>query len=254
MSLIASHAAESGHWYAQDGTPAYTIVGSNGKVRPTNLRDARKLNLVPSVTTIIKVAAQPGLDRWRQEQVLLAALTLPKIDSESDDDYIARILDDSKDAARSAADAGTDIHASIEAFYRGEVRDRHQEHVQGVIRALDESFGQQPWAAERSFAHDSGFGGKVDLHAPGLVVDVKTKEFTDPNKVQVYDEHLMQLAAYRIGLGMPEARCANLFVSRSVPGLCVIREWTQAELNTGWQMFHSLLNYWQLKNEIHRRF
>ena len=249
MSLIASHAAESGHWYDRNGEPAYTIVGANGKARPTTLRDARKLNLVPSVTTIIKVAAQPGLDRWKQEQTLLAALTLPKVDDESDSDYIARILDDSKEAARSAADAGTDIHASIEAFYHGEVRNRHQEHVQGFVTALQEHCGQHAWVAERSFSHESGFGGKVDLHAPGFVVDVKTKEFTDPAKVQGYDEHLMQLAAYRVGLGMPQARGINAFVSRSVPGLCVLREWTQAELDTGWKMFHALLTFWQLKND-----
>jgi hypothetical protein len=249
VSLIASHAAESGHWYDRNGEPAYTIVGANGKARPTTLRDARKLNLVPSVTTIIKVAAQPGLDRWKQEQTLLAALTLPKVDDESDSDYIARILDDSKEASRSAADAGTDIHASIEAFYRGEVRNRHQEHVQGFVTALQEHCGQHAWVAERSFSHESGFGGKIDLHAPGFVVDVKTKEFTDPAKVQGYDEHLMQLAAYRVGLGMPQARGINAFVSRSVPGLCVLREWTQAELDTGWKMFHALLTFWQLKND-----
>jgi len=195
MSLIASHAAESGHWYDRNGLPTYTIMGANGKIRSTTLRDARKHNLVPSVTTIINVAAKPGLDRWKQEQVLLAALTLPKIDAESDAEFIARILDDSKDASRSAADAGTDIHASIESFYRGEVRDRHREHVQGFHNALEGQFGMQPWVAERAFAHEAGYGGKVDLHAPGFVVDVKTKEFTDPSKVDGYDEHLMQLAA-----------------------------------------------------------
>lgn len=249
MSLIASYAAESGHWYDRNGLPTYTILGANGKIRPTTLRDARKHNLVPSVTTVLNVAAKPGLDRWKQEQVLLAALTLPKIDAESDDEFIARILDDSKDASRSAADAGTDIHASIEAFYRGEARDRHKEHVQGFHKALEGQFGMHPWVAERSFAHESGYGGKVDLHAPGFVVDVKTKEFTDPSKVDGYDEHLMQLAAYRVGLGMPQARCANAFVSRSAPGLCVFKEWTQQELDVGWKMFHALLTFWQLKND-----
>lgn len=248
MSLIASHAAESGHWYGRNGEPAYTIVGANGKARPTTLRDARKLNLVPSVTTIIKVASQPGLDRWKQEQVLLAALTLPKVDDESDDDYIARILDDSKDAARSAADAGTDIHAAIEAFYMGQQYDRHREHVQGAHNLLLSTYGHQPWVAERSFCHELGFGGKVDLHAPGFVVDVKTKEFADPAKIDGYDEHRMQLAAYRVGLGMPQARCANLFVSRSVPGLSVLKEWTEEDISTGWQMFCHLLQFWQLKN------
>jgi hypothetical protein len=48
---------------------------------------------------------------------------------------------------------------------------------------------------------------------------------------------------------MPQARGINAFVSRSVPGLCVLREWTQAELDNGWQMFCCLLNFWQLKND-----
>lgn len=247
MSLIAK-AAESGHWYTRDGEPAYTTIGANGKRRNTTLRDARVQNLVPSVTTILGVADKPGLRRWLQEQVLLAALTLPKIDAESDDEFIARIIDDSQEQTRSAADAGTDIHAAIESFYLGQQHARHQEHVQGVHNLLLSTYGHQAWVAERSFSHELGFGGKVDLHAPGFVVDVKTKEFTDPSKIDGYDEHRMQLAAYRVGLGMSTARCANLFVSRSVPGLCALKEWTEDELSTGWQMFCHLLQFWQLKN------
>jgi len=247
MSLIAK-AAESGHWYTRDGEPAYTTIGANGKRRNTTLRDARTQNLAPSVTTILGVADKPGLRRWLQEQVLLAALTLPKIDSESDAEFIARVIDDSQEQTRSAADAGTDIHAAIEAFYLGQQYDRHREHVQGAHNLLLSTYGHQPWVAERSFCHELGFGGKVDLHAPGFVVDVKTKEFTDPAKVDGYDEHRMQLAAYRVGLGMPQARCANLFVSRSIPGLSVLKEWTEDDISTGWQMFCHLLQFWQLKN------
>ena len=110
-------------------------------------------------------------------------------------------------------------------------------------------FGHQAWVAERAFAHEEGFGGKCDLHAQNLVVDIKTKDFTDPDKVDAYDEHLMQLSAYRVGLGMPTARCANIFVSRNVPGLVRVIEWDQADLDRGWQMFHSLLSFWQLKNK-----
>ena len=247
MSLVAK-AAESGHWYTRDGEPAYTTIGANGKRRNTTLRDARTQNLVPSVTTILGVADKPGLRRWLQEQVLLAALTLPKIDSESDEQFIARIIDDSQEQTRSAADAGTDIHAAIEAFYMGQQYDRHREHVQGAHGVLLSTYGHQPWVAERSFCHELGFGGKVDLHAPGFVVDVKTKEFADPAKIDGYDEHRMQLAAYRVGLGMPQARCANLFVSRSTPGLSVLKEWTEEDISSGWQMFCHLLQFWQLKN------
>jgi hypothetical protein len=81
------------------------------------------------------------------------------------------------------------------------------------------------------------------------VVDIKTKEFTDPDKVGAYDENLMQLAAYRVGLGVPAARCANVFVSRNVPGLVVVKEWPLEQVETGWAMFMHLLSFWQLKND-----
>lgn len=239
---------DSGHWYTRDGSAAYTVLGTNGNTRPTTLRDARKMNLVPSVTTILNVAAKPFLIQWMQKQILLAALTLPKIDDESEDDYIHRILDDSKAQGRSAADAGTEIHSSIQLFYEGEVSSRHEQHVKGCYDVVKETYGEQGWIAERSFCHELGYGGKVDLHCPGIVLDVKTKDFSDPKTIEGYDDHLMQLAAYRVGLGMPEARCANVFVSRSVPGLAVIREWTEDDLVKGWKMFTRLLEFWQIKH------
>jgi len=252
MSITAKEprASESNHWYTRDGVPMYTVEAAKGGQRNTTLRDARKLNLVPSVTTILNVAAKPGLTQWLQKQVLLAALTLPRMKDEPEDEFIARIIDDSKEQGRAAADAGTEIHASIQGFYEGQPVTRHQEHITGCTRAISDVFGLHGWIAERAFGHELGFGGKVDLHSPqGVVIDIKTKEFTDPEKVDAYDEHLMQLAAYRVGLGMPEARCANVFVSRSVPGLTRLVEWPQEDLARGWQMFVALLNFWQLKNQ-----
>lgn len=248
-------ASESNHWYTREGAPMYTVEAAKGGQRNTTLRDARKLNLVPSVTTVLNVAAKPGLVQWMQKQVLMAALTLPKIDDESEEEFIARIIDDSKEQGRSAADAGTDIHASIQGFYEGLPTNKHHEHILGCTKAINEAFGLHGWIAERSFAHEIGFGGKCDLHAPkndfgeGIVIDIKTKEFSDPAKVDAYDEHLMQLSAYRVGLGMPQARCANIFVSRSVPGLTKVVEWSSEDLDRGWLMFSALLNFWQLKNQ-----
>jgi hypothetical protein len=97
------------------------------------------------------------------------------------------------------------------------------------------------------------FGGKSDMYTDageGIVLDIKTKEFSDPAKVDGFDEHLMQLSAYRVGLGVPNARAANVFVSRSVEGLVVVKEWTKEDLDRGWKMFMTLLSYWQLKNKF----
>ena len=58
MSLTtpAIRASESNHWYTRDGVPQYTVEAKKGGQRNTTLRDARVMNLVPSVTTVLNVA------------------------------------------------------------------------------------------------------------------------------------------------------------------------------------------------------
>lgn len=252
-------ASESNHWYTKDGTPQYTVVGKNGKERNTTLRDAREMGLFPSVTTIIGAAAKPALIAWMQTEVLKASQSIVRREGEEDQDYFDRIMDESKRKGKEAADKGTAIHAAIESFFEGISHPGYPEHVQSCVRALEAHFGRIGWIAERSFAHEIGFAGKCDMHAPesafegGLVVDVKTKDFSDESEVKGYDDHLMQLAAYRVGLGIPFARCANIFVARekredgSVP--CKIIEWEEEDLKRGWEMFVRLLEFWQLKNK-----
>lgn len=249
------HAKESGHWYTREGDPAYTVKSSKGEDRPTTLRDARKLDLVPSVTTILGVAAKPGLEIWKQNQVLLAALTLPRQEGESEQDWMERIIEDSKKQGREAAEFGTAIHAAIQAHFEGDSYDPDfKNYVEGAVMAISSHFNDWEWISEKSFCHEIGFGGKCDLHVPssyrfeGFVVDIKTKDFGPEDKVAGYDEHLLQLAAYRMGLRIPTARCANVFVSRNHPGLAHVIEWSQEDLDRGWQMFVKLVEFWQLKN------
>lgn len=251
--IVKDHAAESGHWYTRDGEPKYTLIGKNGKLRNTTLRDARELDLVPSVTTILNVAAKPALTNWLQEQVLLAALTLPREENESEAVYIKRIMEDSKAQGRDAADLGTDIHAAIQGFFEGKKESRFPFHVAACTKALEHTFGKVDWICEKSFAHEMGFGGKCDLYSPirdGIVVDIKTKDFDEESmsKVKPYDEHMMQLAAYRVGFGLPDATCANVFVSRTNPDLVIVHQWAEDDIQRGWMMFCALLNFWQLKN------
>jgi len=254
MTTIVARAAESNHWYHRSGVPAYSVMGANGKERPTTLRDARKMNLVPSVTTIIKSAASPGLEAWKLNQMMLAALTLPRVADEPEEEFISRIQRDSKEHAKMAAERGTNVHTAIESMYSGVMHAEYAEHQAGVYREIEKEFGITEFQPEKAFSHEIGFGGKVDLFTPayqnrGLVIDIKTKEFSDPAKVAGYDEHMMQLAAYRVGLGIPDADCANVFVSVTVPGLVVINKWSQEDLARGWVMFESLLKFWQAKNQ-----
>lgn len=253
MTSIVARAAESLHWYGRDGSPAYTVLAKNGNPRNTTLADARKLGLVPSVTTIMGMAAKPGLEAWKQTQMLLAALTLPRAPEESEDSYVRRIVSDSKEQGRAAAQRGTEIHEALEKWYEGVLIADKAEYQLGVGEAVKEAFGDLNWLPEKSFAHELGYGGKIDLHTKdgdGVVIDFKTKEFSDPDKVEGFDEHCMQLAAYRVGLDLPLARCANVFVSVTIPGMVVVKEWNQAELERGYAMFSALRDFWYAKTGL----
>lgn len=246
-----SVATDGGHWYGLDGSPQYTIVGKNGQERGTTLRDARVLKLLPSVTTITKCAAAPGLVNWMVDQAILSALTLPRRADEPEVDWIRRVKQDSKETARKAADKGSEIHGAIERHFQGMApsEDMHP-HVKATVGALETHFGPQEWDSERSFAHPLGFGGKCDLHskASRIVVDFKGKEFSDPSECKQYDEHLMQGAAYLKGFGLEGGRFANIFVSRNRPGVVAVVEAGAEEIERGWQMFLALLTYWQAAN------
>jgi hypothetical protein len=260
MTTIIARSAESVHWYRQDGGPQYTVKAKDGSDRSTTLRDARKMDLVPSVTTIMKVAAKPGLEQWKLEQMLLSAMTLPMRPDEPEKAYIARIVADSKETGKQAAEKGTRIHESIESWFGGKKDVEHKEIALAFEEAVFNHFKTHPmqsWLTERSFASSLGFGGKVDLYteadqyAPvGIVLDAKTKDFGPDDKVDAYDENLLQLAAYRHGLHLPHARCANVFCSRTHPGLVKVVEWSEEELTKGWEMFQCLLRYWKLKNSF----
>ena len=114
--IVKEKVAESGHWYTKEGTPAYTTIGKTGE-QPTTLRDARKLGLLPSVTTIIGQLSKAGLNTWLQQQVLLAALTLPRLPDEPESEWLSRVMQDSKATGREAAERGTAIHAIIQGYF-----------------------------------------------------------------------------------------------------------------------------------------
>lgn len=251
MFVQKNYVAESGHWYCgSTGEPRYTIYSESLKrERATTVADARKHGLVPSVTTVMSQIAKPGLTNWLNQQLLLAALTLPKIDGETEEDWLNRIMLDSKSQSKEASQRGTDIHAVIQSFYEGVYLPEYPDYVHKTNQALIDSFGPQEWISEESFAHPTGFGGKVDLHAKsGFVVDVKTTE-KDVDTIKPYHEHLMQLSAYRNGLKIPMARCANIFVNAQTNQVRVI-EHTENDLQDAWECFQYLLMFYKKKNRL----
>lgn len=237
------------HWYSRAGEPRYEVLAASGLPRATTLADARKHGYVPSVTTVLGVLAKPALETWKVKQGILAALTLTRNPDESDDAYLARVLSDSGEQAKKAAEEGTRIHDACECAFQGRYfPEFYVPHVEAVRVELARQFpGVTDWIAESSFASSLGYGGKVDLHSPstGIVVDYKGKDgdFSDGKKL-AYDQHY-QLAAYQVGLELPRNVCANFFVSRTHPGCVASHVWKVPDMEHGWQVFEAALATWK---------
>jgi len=251
--LVKENTSESGHWYLPDGSPAYRIIGKNGKERNSTVKDAREHGLLPSVTTIIGCASKPALDVWKQQQAILSALTLPRLEGESEEDWLSRVVSDSKETAKQAAERGTQIHGVIEAFYEGIYLPELPPYVRAVESAINEHFGSQLWMAEKSFAY-GGFGGKCDLiskshqKSDGFVIDFKTTE-KDLDKLDYFFDHQMQLSAYRQGFEMPKARCAIVYVN-ALQNKAKLVEIPEDDLRIGWECFTHLLAFYRAKNKL----
>lgn len=238
------------HWYTKAGKPLYQIKKATGKgKRDTTLSDAKKLHLVPSVTTIMQIINKPMVEKWKIEQVLSSVAEQKVWDQEeSFEEYKQRILLLARQKMEVAAKRGTEIHDKLENYFdSGNIDATDSKFIVPALNLLAYEFNGQKWVAEESFADRSGFGGKVDLYSKaGIIIDFKTKAKDVLDQKVLYDDYCMQLAAYRKGLNLPKAKCYNLVISTTSPGTLLLHRWTEEELQRGLMMFNLLLEFWKL--------
>jgi len=249
-------ATSAGHWYDRTGQMVETVPGAKGQPVKPDIRHARKLGLLPGVTSVIKVQSAPGLVNWMVDQALMAALTLPRVEGETLDAFKERARRDSQQQAEKARDKGSECHTALEmAVQRRPVAVEWLPHVDAVDKAL-RAVGVDFLAgdAERSFAHPLGFGGKNDWHSvkQGVLLDYKSKPKIDGRKM-AYDEHVQQLSACAEGLLIPGCRLLSVFVGIE-DVQAHVHEWQADEASRGWQMFWHCMYLWQLKNRYNSAF
>lgn len=251
MKLFSPDAA---HWYGRDGVACHTVPSLKGNPRPTTVRDARKLGLLPSVTNIIGVIAKPELTSWLLEQAVTAALTLPRHPGESEDAFAKRVVADSQTTRDSAAEFGTAFHAGAEQVAHALAVDA--EHVAAAwLHHYFDWFRRNVvtlrWTEEVLVNLAMGYAGTADLliehreHGPCLV-DLKTMKVKPGAKPAPYKSWCYQLAAYRKALGRP-VKCLNLIVNSNEPSEPVEHLWTDDELETGWQAFEAAHRLWVIE-------
>lgn len=244
-----------GHWYSKDGSRRHTVPRTRGGgVRETTLADARKLGLAPGVTDIMRCMASPGLERWKVTEAIKATQEIIRDDYLTEDAWIADVRAYSQEEARTKAQIGTEIHASIEEAVCTWIVTRNAKIVEPVIDVLDDlvdrhGISNDTWVAEQSFYHrmdgdGMAYGGTIDLMNRHILVDIKTKE--DIDKVTLYDEHLIQTAFYATAFGCTQT--ANLFVGYD--GGTLLMEHTPEQMLRGLRLARSVLTLWYALTEL----
>ena len=249
---------DSAHWYRRDRVPMHCVAALKGGLRPTTLRDARKLGLLPSVTNILGVIAKPELTAWLQEQAVMAALTLPRIPGETEDAFAQRVVADSQTTRDGAAEFGT-------AFHDGAERVANTLEVDAQHPAADWLRHYRDWYqanvielhwTERTLAEPlRGFAGTADLliehREHGLcLVDLKTMRVRPGEKPKPYKSWCYQLAAYLDALDTCYGRtvkCMNLIVNSLQAGPPVEHVWSKQDLENGLEAFYAAHRLWVIE-------
>ena len=237
-----------GHWYDKDGAPKHH-EGKDGK--DTTLREARKLGLFPSVTTIGQVVAKFALTNWLQEEAAMMAVRMSFEDGgECDREWAKTVVKASREQTMEKADAGTDIHDILEKYQSDiGVHDVHLPMCHAVCDLIEEETGVgffDAFTPESRFCNtELGFAGMCDLHNEHWIIDYKSKDTVD-KRTRGWPEQAEQLAAYAHGLGYPDARLANVFISREDPTQVV---WFEHKDPMAWERFRHTLMLWQVEKK-----
>ena len=240
------------HYYTKDGE---LIDG--------DLRLCRKLNGLPSPTTVLNILGSPGLKWYFRKQMWEAAVTTPRLPNEGDDDYFDRCCRWADEHGQAARDKGGDFHDLAQRFHG---------HL-NVERLLtdSEAIGMRPqfeayvkWYlanVRRSLMVEQavigqGYAGRVDhvaemMDGRVLCLDVKTQDTTKKKgKFTYYDQWPIQLAAYAGACKMPIHGLMSVAVSSNLPAVVETKLWER-----DWEYYHDifmgLLKFWMHSNEYH---
>lgn len=262
MAQLTRPPAPTSHWYYPDGRAAHRIPCTDGDGdRPTNIRDARKMNLFPSVTTLLSVLAKPGLETWKLNQCIMATTKAARVETESDERWCKRVRDTAFQQVEVAADLGTRIHGALELGFTGQEYDESLKVYVQPVFDWTRQVGLLIVEREKRLVNTKhGFAGTADvLFRYGRrgrgVLDFKTRKTSPKQEVKPYDGQSLQLAGYAATYWGEEAiekvLSANLFISTTEPGRMVVCK--HEDVARDWRAFKWIAALWRYFNNYDPR-
>jgi hypothetical protein len=258
----------SEHWYTVDGKAAHSQPTKSKTAknpnRPTTIKDAKALKLLPSVTSILKLIHNEPLQRWKYRKVVEACFNKPAVGDEELDGYTDFILNKAFDEADEAAQLGVKIHNCIETLLKGEDTAFEKSIIDYAESAINkvESLGIE--VVESEFVTTNrhyGYAGTTDLAFKANerltgILDFKSKRTKNDEPVVPSFGHAAQNAAYYasywkeqwLEFGFSRAVCYNIYISTTEPGRIDVVKYDQQTLEKEFEMFEHALGIWRYKN------
>ena len=275
------------HWYTKNGQAMHKVPGKTVAERDTTITDARKMGLLPSVSGVTKVWANPGLDRWKQNATIDATLNHCRDDWTGDwakfkaceeDGFYGEVRAKADAGMNAASNLGVKIHAAIEASLTDSPLDLSEmvelsdgkmvELYELVDPALDKisELMLTPVESEKIITClPHGYAGQMDMaftqNEVAGVLDFKSTKTKPGKKIEVRQGQSMQIAAYHYAYwGMdekphfsPNHKGINLYISTTEIGRVDAVAYDHEELAKQWEGFLACLALWRLQNNYDPR-
>ena len=262
------------HWYTKEGIAAHTQPTTSKTAknpsRPTTIKDAKKLKLYPSVTSILKLIHNEMLQRWKYRKVVEACFNRPLVGDEGLEEYTDFILAKAFDEADDAAQLGTRIHHCIETLIKGEDNIHPQDIINYAEDAINrmETLGINVVASEFVTVNpEYGYAGTTDIAFKANdgvitgILDFKSKRTHEGDPVIPSFGHAAQLAAYYASYWKDKweesyfknAVGYNIYISTTEPGRIDVVKYDGDQLAKEFEMFENACGIWRYKNNYDPR-
>jgi hypothetical protein len=156
----------------------------------------------PSVTTVLRSVAKPGISNWDKRQTAIAATNIPRIEWPTDpDECVKWLMEASKRELKKSAARGTTLHKVAEDFMNGaalpdDLEPEDMARVTVLARFIERYAPKVIASEQRLLNTQYGYGGTGDLIATTRCVPGAPIMWDYKSAKALYSSFGMQLAAY----------------------------------------------------------